>query len=75
MQAASFLRNVPVLAGLSDRLLEGLAAEVREVEVRGGQWIMREGEAADSLFLIRSGRVEVIDERLTRGADSHPPPG
>src|SRR5947209_11287805 len=63
MRAAAFLRNVPVLAGLSEELLERLADDVEEVRVRAGDWIMREGEAADSAFIVRSGRVEVIDER------------
>jgi NTE family protein len=63
MRAAAFLRNVPVLAGLSEELLERLADEVDEVRVQAGDWIMREGEAAQGAFIVRSGRVEVIDER------------
>ncbi|HEY5051103.1 MAG TPA: cyclic nucleotide-binding domain-containing protein, partial [Acidothermaceae bacterium] len=62
MQAARLLRNVPVLRGLSDELLERLGGEVAEVHVAAGDWIMREGDAADSLFIVRSGRVDVIDE-------------
>lgn len=57
-----FLRNVPVFAGLPDVLLEHLAGQLGEVHVRAGEWVMREGEAADSLFIVRSGRLEVIDE-------------
>ena len=63
MQAASFLRNVPVLAGLSDRLLDRLVSQVQERFVRAGEWIVREGETADSMFIVRSGRVEVVNER------------
>ena len=62
MRASAFLRNVPILAGLSEELLERLADDVAEVRVLAGDWIMREGEAADSAFIVRSGRVEVIDE-------------
>jgi NTE family protein len=62
MQAAGLLRNVPVLRGLSDELLERLAGGVAEVHVAAGDWIMREGDAADGLFIVRSGRVDVIDE-------------
>jgi predicted acylesterase/phospholipase RssA/CRP-like cAMP-binding protein len=62
MRTAAFLRNVPVLAGLSDEPLERLARHVGEVHVRAGDWIMREGEAAESLFIVKSGRIEVIDE-------------
>ncbi|MCW3025057.1 MAG: conserved transrane transport protein [Solirubrobacterales bacterium] len=62
VRGAGFLRNVPVLAGLPDELLERLAGQVVELHVRAGDWIMREGESADSLFIVQSGRVEVIDE-------------
>jgi predicted acylesterase/phospholipase RssA/CRP-like cAMP-binding protein len=62
METARFLRNVPVLNGLSDELLERLAGQVRDVRVDAGGWIMREGDVANSLFILRSGRVDVIDE-------------
>jgi predicted acylesterase/phospholipase RssA/CRP-like cAMP-binding protein len=62
MRTAAFLRNVPVLAGLSDELLERLARQVNDVRVRAGTWIMREGESAESMFIVRSGRLEVIEE-------------
>jgi NTE family protein len=60
--SVAFLRNVPVLAGLSDELLEELSGELNELHVPAGEWVMREGESADSLFIVRSGRVEVIAE-------------
>src|SRR5581483_10753607 len=62
MANSRFLRNVPVLAGLSDELLDRLATEVSAVHVAAGEWILREGDAADSLYIIRSGRVEVVAE-------------
>jgi predicted acylesterase/phospholipase RssA/CRP-like cAMP-binding protein len=62
MRTAAFLRNVPVLAGLPDELLERLAEQVNDVRVRAGTWIMREGESADSMFIVRSGRLEVVGE-------------
>jgi NTE family protein len=62
MRTAAFLRNVPVLAGLPDELLERLAGQVRETAVRAGDWIVREGETAESMFIVRSGRVDVLDE-------------
>ena len=63
MSSAGFLRNVPVLADLSDELLEGLSRQAREMHVAAGEWILHEGEQAGSVFIIRSGRVEVVDER------------
>ena len=62
MRTAFFLRNVPVLAGLSDELLERLAGEVREVRVPAGSWIMREGDRAESMFIVSGGRIEVVHE-------------
>lgn len=38
MKTAAFMRNVPVLAGLSDELLGQLAAEVNKVPVEAGDW-------------------------------------
>jgi predicted acylesterase/phospholipase RssA/CRP-like cAMP-binding protein len=63
MRAATFLRNVPVLSGLSEELLNRLGDEVRERRVAAGGWIVREGEAAESAYIVCSGRVEVVDER------------
>jgi predicted acylesterase/phospholipase RssA/CRP-like cAMP-binding protein len=60
--SSQFLRNVPVLAGLSRDLLAQISREVTELRVPAGEWILREGEEADSLYIIRSGRVEVLDE-------------
>src|SRR5581483_5845126 len=62
IRAEAFLRNVPVLAGLSDELLGRLSTQIHEVSVRAGEWIMREGDPADSMFIVSSGRLEVIDE-------------
>ena len=62
MQATSFLRHAPVLAALPEKLLEQLAGQVREVHVPAGSWILREGDPADSMFIVASGRIEVIRE-------------
>ncbi len=62
MRTAFFLRNVPVLTGLPEDLLEQLAEQVAEVHVPAGNWIMREGDAAESMFIVRGGRVEVVHE-------------
>jgi predicted acylesterase/phospholipase RssA/CRP-like cAMP-binding protein len=59
---AAYLRNVQVFAGLPEDLLERLASQVDEVSFHAGEWILRTGESADSLFVIRSGQVDVIDE-------------
>lgn len=62
MADLSFLRQVPVLAELSDELLSQLAEEAGEVRVPAGEWLLREGDRAESLYVVRSGRLEVISE-------------
>ncbi len=57
-----FLRRVPVLAGLDDELLSTLAAAAQTVSVAAGEWIFRVGEHAHSVYVVRSGRLEVIAE-------------
>src|SRR5436309_2331457 len=59
---AALLRKVPLLSGLPEDLIESVAGEASEVHVRAGDWLFRQGEAAGSLFIIASGRMEVVDE-------------
>ena len=73
---AGFLRAVPMFAGLSDSLRRQLAAQAEWVRVEAGQWLFRQGDAGDSLYVVRSGRLEVVVEQpgpvvvrtLTRGS-------
>jgi NTE family protein len=62
LQATSSLRHAPFLAALPGDLLEQLAGQVREVHVRAGGWILREGDPAQSMFIVASGRIDVIRE-------------
>ena len=62
MKTAAFLRNVPVFAGLSDELLQRLADQLDEFHVGASDWVLRAGEPADSMFIVRSGHVDVINE-------------
>jgi NTE family protein len=62
MRTAFLLRHAPILADLEDELLERVAGEVSQVAVPAGAWIMREGDPADSMFIVREGRIEVLHE-------------
>jgi len=62
VRVEGFLRNVRVFRDLDEDLLARLAGQVHDVRVRAGHWIMREGEPADSMFIVSSGRIDVIDE-------------
>jgi len=73
---AEFLRNVPVFAALSAEMLEQIAELASEVNLRHGEWLFREGDPADGVYVVRVGHLEVIQDgpeskainTLTRGA-------
>jgi NTE family protein len=73
---AEFLRNVPVFAPLSDAMRTEIAELGSAVSVQRGDWLFREGDHADSVYVVRLGQLEVIREgaepetvnTLTRGA-------
>lgn len=55
----SHLRAVPVFGELTDEFIEGLREKVELVRFTPGQVICRQGEAADSFYLVRIGFVKV----------------
>ena len=59
---ADFLARVPVFAGLERSLLQQLATRVRGVHVDAGEWLFREGDPGDALYVVRAGRLHVVDE-------------
>ena len=60
--AADFLAHVPLFAGLEPSLRKQLAARTRTARVEAGQWLFREGEVGDAMYVVRAGRLEVVDE-------------
>jgi predicted acylesterase/phospholipase RssA/CRP-like cAMP-binding protein len=53
---------VPLFAGLDEALRERLAARARAVHLTAGEWLFREGEEGDCLFVVRAGRLEIVSE-------------
>ena len=53
------LRVVPLLATLGSSELSDLAGDLRVVEVAAGEWLCREGDPADTAYVVSSGRLEV----------------
>jgi CRP-like cAMP-binding protein/Fe-S oxidoreductase len=56
------LRSVPIFAGLTDEFLHHLRDRVELVRFEPGQVIFRQGEPADSFYLIRIGFVKVTQQ-------------
>ena len=65
---AEFLRDVPVFARLSPELLEHVAALAVHVSVPRGEWLFRQGEAADALYVVVVGHLEVLQDGAGAGA-------
>jgi NTE family protein len=63
-----FLADVPLFAGLGETEREDLAARTTTVSAPAGSWLFRQGDDADALYIVRSGRLEVVDE--TPGAEA-----
>ena len=66
-EATELLRHVPLLAPLPEPLLERLAREAIPVEVKAGIPIVREGEAGDRFYVVRSGRVSILGQTFGPG--------
>jgi predicted acylesterase/phospholipase RssA/CRP-like cAMP-binding protein len=77
-EAAAFLASVPVFAGLSEDLRGEIAQRSTWVQAPAGSVLFNQGDPGDSLYVVRSGRLEVLVESeefepavarvLTRGA-------
>ena len=60
--AADFLGRVPLFADLDPSLREALSARARALQVGAGQWLFREGDPGEAMYVVRAGRLEVVDE-------------
>jgi len=58
-----FLRKVPLFAELDDHTLKEIANAAVEQRWEAGQEIVRQGDTGVGAFIIRSGRVEITQER------------
>ena len=60
--AAEFLAKVPMFAALEPSLRATVAERARPVSVAAGAWLFHEGDAGDALYIVRAGRMEIVDE-------------
>jgi CRP-like cAMP-binding protein len=56
----AFVAQVPIFAGLPARVIGILADALRVAEVMPGAQLLREGDQARSLFVVRTGEIEII---------------
>ena len=61
-EAGEMISNLPMLTMLSLEALNELAGRVQLRQVSAGAAVVRQGESASEFFVIRSGRVNVVDE-------------
>lgn len=54
------LKEVPLFQELDDEERSGLASVLDEVRIPAGQYVFQYGEPGDSLFIIRSGKVDIF---------------
>ena len=63
---SDFLTAVPVFAGLPESIRDYIAEHSRWLQVPAGAWLFRQGDPGDSLFIVRSGRLEIVVEKPER---------
>jgi len=57
-----FLARTPIFAGLPERVIELIASSLRIVELAAGEHLLREGDPARSMFVVRSGEIEIFKQ-------------
>ena len=58
-----FLRRVPLFEDLDDHTLTEIANAAVEQSWAPGQEILRQGDTGVGMFIVRSGKVEIVQER------------
>jgi NTE family protein len=56
------LAEVALFAALPEDIRKRLAKSCRTVRLAGGEWLFRQGDVADAMYIVRAGRLEVLFE-------------
>lgn len=59
---SAFLAAVPIFAGLAEPLRDQLAETATVTHVPAGDWLFREGDPGDAMYVVRAGRLEVVSD-------------
>lgn len=59
-QAAASIGTVPLFSRLPESVRSALDRAAHDRHLQGGQWLFRAGDTADSVFVLRAGRLEVL---------------
>lgn len=57
-----FLRGISIFAGLPAETVARVADRAEPRALRAGEWLFREGDPGDVLYVLRSGRLEIVQE-------------
>lgn len=67
MDKFDFLKKDDLFAGLSDKQLKVINAETEELIVPANQYLIREHEISDDIYIIEEGEVEILKEDAEHG--------
>ncbi|BBX76183.1 MFS transporter [Mycobacterium shinjukuense] len=61
---ADLIRQLPLFAGLDNATLAELGRRTEEVDLQAGSYLFHAGDVSDSLYVVRSGRLQVLQEDI-----------
>jgi CRP/FNR family transcriptional regulator, cyclic AMP receptor protein len=56
----AFLDGIAIFAGLPERVMDLIASKLRVLRVVAGAQLLREGEHARSMFIVRDGELQIL---------------
>jgi predicted acylesterase/phospholipase RssA len=65
---SELLAEVPIFSALAPATRDAVAERTGAVSLPAGEWLFRQGDEADALYIVRSGRLEVVNETPGREA-------
>ncbi|HEV7888267.1 MAG TPA: patatin-like phospholipase family protein [Acidimicrobiales bacterium] len=69
-ELAGFLGDVPPFTGFPPALLDQVAARCTIVHLPAGDWLFRQRDEGDALYVVRTGRLELLREETTTPANA-----